>query len=149
MAALYAWYGERTRVQLDRFTVSIDKPGLPADGLTILHISDLHFRAIDRMQAAKLARLRQLLAGERYDLVALTGDLIHDGPGFAAALSYIDTPATPPGSIQRSRQSRLLRILARGGSSMPVLPALRVPSPPVTSLASVLREGARRPGKFQ
>jgi predicted MPP superfamily phosphohydrolase len=91
LAALYAWYGERTRVQLDRFTVNIAKPGLPRGGLTILHISDLHLRATDRIQAAKLARLQQLLAGEQYDLVALTGDLIHDSPGFAAALAFVDT----------------------------------------------------------
>jgi predicted MPP superfamily phosphohydrolase len=91
LAVLYAWYGERTRVQLDHFTVNINKPGLPRGGLTILHISDLHFRAMDRIQAAKLARLQQLLAGEQYDLVALTGDLIHDTPGFAAALDFIDT----------------------------------------------------------
>jgi predicted MPP superfamily phosphohydrolase len=91
LAALYAWYGERARVQLDRFTVSVDKGGLPPGGLTILHISDLHLRATDRMQTAKLARLQQLLSGERYDLVALTGDLIHDDAGFVAALTFIDT----------------------------------------------------------
>ena len=91
LAALYAWIGERPRVQLDRYTVSIDKPGLPPEGLSILHISDLHFRAMDRMQAAKLARLRRLLAGVPYDLVALTGDLIHDSAGFAPALDFIDS----------------------------------------------------------
>ncbi len=91
MAALYAWFGERTRVQLDRFTVEVEKPGLPSDGLTILHISDPHFRATNRIQAAKVARLQRLLAGEQYDVLALTGDLIHDELGFAAALAFVDT----------------------------------------------------------
>ena len=90
LAALYAIYGERTRVQLARFIVPVNKPGLPADGLTILHLSDLHCRAGGVIQARKLAHLKRLLADEAYDLLAVTGDLIHDAAGFPAALSLID-----------------------------------------------------------
>jgi predicted MPP superfamily phosphohydrolase len=89
-----AWYtsqAERTDVQLDRFTVEIDRPGLPPEGVTILHLSDFHFRAGGRVQARKIARVRQLLAGERYDIVALTGDLVHDAAGFPAALALIES----------------------------------------------------------
>ena len=78
-------------MQLDRFTVEVDRPGLPPDGIVVLHLSDFHFRAGGRVQARKIARLKQLLAGERYDIVALTGDLIHDAAGFPAALSLIES----------------------------------------------------------
>jgi predicted MPP superfamily phosphohydrolase len=88
---LYARFVEPQRVSLDRYVVPIDRPGLPPDGLTILHLSDLHWRAGGAVQAAKLARLRQLLAGESYDLLVLTGDLIHDDAGLPAALAFIET----------------------------------------------------------
>jgi uncharacterized protein len=88
-AAFYASQVERADVQLDRFTVAVDRPGLPPDGIVVLHLSDFHFRAGGRVQARKIARLKQLLAGERYDIVALTGDLIHDTAGFPVARSLI------------------------------------------------------------
>jgi hypothetical protein len=82
---------ERADVRLDRFTVEVDRPGLPPDGIVVLHLSDFHFRAGGRAQARKIARLKQLLAGERYDIVALTGDLIHDAAGFPVARSLIES----------------------------------------------------------
>jgi hypothetical protein len=90
LAVLYAWLVERARVQLSTFTIYLAKPGLPPDGLTILHLSDFHFRAGGRVQARKIAQVRRLLAGQQYDLVALTGDLIHDTAGFPAALSLME-----------------------------------------------------------
>ena len=87
--AFYARFVERARVRLDRFTVPVDKPGIPPQGLIILHLSDLHLRENGVIQARKLDSLRRALAGEQYDLVALTGDLIHDQPGLATALSLI------------------------------------------------------------
>jgi hypothetical protein len=88
-AALYALFVERTRVQLSRFTVPAAEPGLPPAGITILHLSDFHFRAGGRVQARKVAQAKRLLAGLHYDLVALTGDLIHDSAGFPRALELI------------------------------------------------------------
>jgi len=67
----------------------VDKPGIPPQGLTILHLSDLHLRENGMVQTRKLDSLRQALASEEYDLLALTGDLIHDQPGLATALSFI------------------------------------------------------------
>jgi len=58
--------------------------------LTILHLSDFHFRAAGKVQQRKVAHLRSLLRGEQYDVVALTGDLIHDIDGLPAALSLIE-----------------------------------------------------------
>lgn len=90
LAVLYATRVERACVQLDRYEVAIDAPGLPQDGLTILHLSDFHFRARGEVQARKVARLRKLLANERYDVLALTGDLVHDAAGFPVALDLIE-----------------------------------------------------------
>ena len=89
--ALYARFIERKQIRLDRFTVRVDKPGLPPGGLTILHLSDLHCRATDPVQTRKLARLERLLAGEQYDLLAVTGDLITDSAGLEAGLAFLAT----------------------------------------------------------
>jgi uncharacterized protein len=91
LATLYAVFIERARVQLDEYTVKIDKPGLPPEGLTILHVSDLHCRKHDRVQARKLAQFGRLLDGRQYDVLALTGDLIHDEAGFATALACVQS----------------------------------------------------------
>jgi predicted MPP superfamily phosphohydrolase len=88
-AALYALFVERTRVQLDRYTVPASKPGLPPEGITILHLSDLHFRAGGRVQARKIAQARRLLTRQQYDLLAVTGDLIHHAAGFCQALALV------------------------------------------------------------
>ena len=90
-ALLYARFVEPQRVSLDRYVLAVDWPGLPPDGLTILHLSDLHWRAGGAVQAAKLARLQRLLAGATYDLLVLTGDLIHDDAGLPAALAFVAT----------------------------------------------------------
>ena len=94
LALAYATQVERACVQLDCYEVEVDAPNLPPDGvprggLTILHLSDFHFRANGKVQARKIARLRELLAGQRYDVLALTGDLVHDAPGFTVALDLI------------------------------------------------------------
>lgn len=81
----------RTQVQLDRFTIEIDRPGLPAHGLIILHLSDFHFHAGGAVEESKIRHLRELLAAEQYDVVALTGDLIHDIEGLPTALQLIRT----------------------------------------------------------
>lgn len=87
----YAAKVERARVELDRFAVSVAARGLPPEGLTILHLSDFHFVAQGSVQARKIERARALLAGAPYDVVALTGDLIHDSGGLRTALDFIRT----------------------------------------------------------
>ncbi len=91
LAALYAVSLAREQVQLDRYTIRVAKPGIPRSGLTVLHLTDFHFREGGRVQARKLARLQEALAGETYDVAALTGDLIHDTGGLPTALALIDT----------------------------------------------------------
>lgn len=85
----YAHHVERVNVSLHRATVEVKKPGLPPAGITILQLSDFHFRAADRVQEARLARLRALLDEEHYDLLALTGDLIHNEAGAPRALAFL------------------------------------------------------------
>jgi predicted MPP superfamily phosphohydrolase len=92
-AALY-WYAhraERAHVTLERFVVPMPAAALPPSGLTILHLSDFHFRADDSVQEARLARLTRLLDGESYDIVAFTGDLIHDMRGLPRAIEFLRT----------------------------------------------------------
>ncbi len=85
----YAHHIERVNVSLHRASIAVDKPGLPPAGVTILQLSDFHFRAEDPVQAERLARLCALLAGERYDILAVTGDLIHNEAGFPRALAFL------------------------------------------------------------
>jgi predicted MPP superfamily phosphohydrolase len=87
----YSWAFTRTRVTLDRFRVEVDRPGVPARGLTVLHLSDFHLRRGGPLQELKLKRLRRLLSCEDYDLVALTGDLIHDNGGISAVARFVAT----------------------------------------------------------
>lgn len=82
---------ERERVQLDRYYLQLASKRLPPHGLTILHLSDFHFKADGRVQARKVASVQALLAREHYDVVALTGDLIHDIDGLPAALALIES----------------------------------------------------------
>lgn len=90
-ALAYAVQIERARVTVDRFDVRVGRRGLPPAGLTILHLSDFHFRARGSVQSRKIARARALLADAPYDVVALTGDLIHDSEGLDTALDFIRT----------------------------------------------------------
>lgn len=90
LLALYANRYERQRAVLTRYVVPLNRPGLPADGLVLLHLSDFHFRAGGAIQARKIAGLRELLAGEAYDVLALTGDLIHDRAGFDVVLRLVE-----------------------------------------------------------
>lgn len=90
-AGIYAASLGREQVQLDRFTVRTARQGLPQGGINILHLTDFHLRADGMIQARKVQQLQKLLAGEQYDIVALTGDLIHDAPGLPAVLALIRT----------------------------------------------------------
>jgi len=89
LAAFYALVVERARVRVDAFTVVVDKAGLTSDGLTILHLSDFHFKAGGWIQERKIASLRRALGEQEYDLVAVTGDLIHEVAGLPAALAFL------------------------------------------------------------
>ena len=88
-ALVYGRFVERARVRLDRYTIQLDSPGIPPHGFTILHLSDLHIRAHERVQDRKLARLNALLINEQYDILAFTGDLIHHIEGLDTAVAFL------------------------------------------------------------
>ncbi len=75
--------------------VTVDSPGVPAGGLRILHLSDMHFTGRDRIERLKIERTIKLLAREQMDLLLITGDLIHDTGGLPAALDLIDRLPRP------------------------------------------------------
>ncbi len=87
--AIYAGKVAREQVQLDRFIAPVARRGLPGAGLTVLHLTDFHFKADGAVQRRKAEALRRLLEGEQYDIVAVTGDLIHDMGGLPAALALL------------------------------------------------------------
>ena len=87
--ALYASKTGREQVQLDRYVVPVTRRGLPSGGLIILHLTDFHFKADGRVQRRKVEELGKLLEGERYDVVAVTGDLIHNIGGLPAAITLL------------------------------------------------------------
>lgn len=91
----YARWVERLWIDVKRMQVCVDSPGVPAEGLRILHLSDLHFANQDRVERLKIQRTLKLLAGERYDLLLITGDLIHDDGGLPATLDLIERLARP------------------------------------------------------
>ncbi len=76
-----------SRYRLVRRTLGV--PGLPAGlhGLTILHISDLHFR---RRDSKKLGFIRSL-ARHPADLVCVTGDLTEDDGGHLDCIAALSS----------------------------------------------------------
>jgi hypothetical protein len=92
---VYARWVERLRIEVKRMEVMVDSPGVPAGGLRILHLSDMHFTGRDRIERWKIERAIKLLAGEQIDLLLVTGDLIHDTGGLPTALDLIDRLPRP------------------------------------------------------
>ncbi len=88
-ALAYARYVERLWIDVRRLWVTVDSPGVPPEGLRILHLSDMHFAGHDAVERLKIERTVGLLAGEPVDLMLITGDFIHDDGGMDAALELI------------------------------------------------------------
>ncbi|MEA3335806.1 MAG: metallophosphoesterase [Chloroflexota bacterium] len=86
----YSRWIERLRIEVKRMRVVVDSPAVPSQGLRILHLSDLHFTDHGLIERLKIRRTQELLADETYDLLLITGDLIHDDEGLPATLSFID-----------------------------------------------------------
>jgi predicted MPP superfamily phosphohydrolase len=91
----YARWLERLLIDVTRTQISAPSSGIPAQGLRILHLSDLHFMGRGLVERLKIWRTGELLAGEQVDLLLITGDLIHDDRGLAATLSLIDRLPRP------------------------------------------------------
>lgn len=76
---VYAAAIEPNTIAVRRYRISIR--GLPAslDGLRIVQISDTHLGP--RVHESHIARAVRIALDEKPDLVALTGDYVHNGPG--------------------------------------------------------------------
>lgn len=85
----YARWVERLRIDVRRMSAEVDAPGLPAAGLRVLHLSDMHFTGAGQIERWKIERTVNLLANEEIDLLLVTGDLIHDDRGLPAALELL------------------------------------------------------------
>lgn len=85
----YARWVERLWVQVTRTRLRLAAPGIPAEGLRILHISDMHFTGHGLIERWKIEHTLRLLAAEPLDLIAVTGDFVHDDGGIDAALNFI------------------------------------------------------------
>jgi uncharacterized protein len=72
VAAFPYLYLERTSVAVRRYRVQIRNLPSSFDGFTILHISDLH----EREYGPKQQELVALIGKERFDAVAMTGDMV-------------------------------------------------------------------------
>ena len=79
---LYAWGGERPRMRVQRYGLTLPD-GIGA-GLRILHLSDQHFGGDDWVRRSRLQRMRAILADLKPDLILLTGDFLHNDAGLDA-----------------------------------------------------------------
>ncbi len=93
----YALLYEPFDVRAERLAVRLtrDRPGLPSEGLRILHLSDTHFRGADRREHAKIEQVRRAAADEQIDLLIHTGDFLHNDNGLENVLALIDSVPKP------------------------------------------------------
>lgn len=113
----YLWY-ERHVVQVRRYTVPV--AGLPEvfRGFTILHLSDLHSKTFGPAQHDLLALIKTL----RYDMVAITGDLVNNHrPDPVPAADLVKGLKDAPvywvsGNHEFNADRRLKRLLSANGA---------------------------------
>jgi len=79
---LYAWGGERPRMRVQRYGLTL--PGGVGAGLRILHLSDQHFGGDSWVRRSRLQRTRAILSDLKPDLILLTGDFLHNDAGLTA-----------------------------------------------------------------
>lgn len=92
----YAWAGERPRMRLQRYRLSL--PESRGAGLRILHLSDQHLGGDTWVQRQRLQRLRTLLSQLSPDIIVLTGDFLHNAAGLLALEELLQMlPSAPLG----------------------------------------------------
>ena len=80
----YVFFVETCWLKYEQTRVPVDKP-LPPGGLSILHLSDIHFK---KWEPRKL-RIFRSLEKRVYDLILITGDIIDDHRGTENALKAL------------------------------------------------------------
>jgi len=100
-AAVYATLIEAYRLDVTELEFSLDRLPPEFDGFTILHMSDLHFKKETFIQKPVNTRLEgkllDLVAGRRFDMIAITGDLELRGEGFDAMRRVLDSVTSEHG----------------------------------------------------
>ncbi len=92
----YAWGAERRQMHVRQYPIRLRK-GAGA-GLRILHLSDQHFGGDDWIRRSRLKKLGAMLPSLRPDLIALTGDFLHNDSGLAAVEALLQLlPPAPLG----------------------------------------------------
>ncbi len=92
---LYAVGGERPRLRLQPYTLSLPI----GKGLRLLHLADPHFGSDGPLRRRRLQNLRRLLPGLRVDLIAFTGDFLHNDDGLDAVETLLRL--LPPAPLGR------------------------------------------------
>lgn len=124
---------ERNSVRVVRYTVPVRDLPPPFHGFTILHLTDLHQKEFGRGQARLLSRINR----HRYDMVAVTGDILTGSrPDVKPALELLAGLAPQPvffvngnnewSAVYRHRYWIMRRL---GGAGVAVLDNSAVPLP--------------------
>ena len=77
---LYAWGGERPRMSVQRYRISLPEGA----GLRILHLADQHFGGDSWVRRSRLQRMKQIMSDLKPDLILFTGDFLHNDSGLDA-----------------------------------------------------------------
>ena len=88
-ALLYASLIERLWFEKIESEIFVDSAEIPTEGLRILHLTDLHLFGKGDVEQRKLKKTAQMLTHEKLDLILITGDLIENDEGIAAATGLI------------------------------------------------------------
>jgi uncharacterized protein len=95
--ASHAFWREPFDVQFEKIHVRLSggRKGLPAHGLQILHLSDLHFQGKMDREQWKIERVRQLTQDIECDLLVHTGDFLHYDSGMDNVLALLNALPRP------------------------------------------------------
>ncbi|MEX1018624.1 MAG: metallophosphoesterase [Litorilinea sp.] len=88
----YALFHEPLNLRLEHVDIYLDvEPGqLPPQGLTILQLSDTHFRGADWREQPKIRQIHELCRTLDYDLLVHTGDFLHYDSGLPNVVKLLD-----------------------------------------------------------
>ncbi|MDO8681996.1 MAG: metallophosphoesterase [Armatimonadota bacterium] len=102
-ACAYGFLIEAYRLGLTELEFKFDRLPREFDGFKILHLTDLHLKKETRIQNICLPilekKLRALIAGRSFDMVAITGDLELRGKGFEGMRDLLESIPSKHGAF--------------------------------------------------